>query len=823
MTDKYAINTISLSGFRAYLVPRLFDFRKKRSLAIFAPNGKGKSSLVDGFEFMFSDEGTLERLGLRTTQNKAGHVALAHNMAEARGIESSVEISVSCGKHTDSGKRLASGSERSAPTIATALQGAFVVTPIIRGYELRRFVEERTAEQRYEDVVKWLDLGPLLAVQQNLRELRRKSKAAAESKEPLKQIDTQLAKKTSNALRVWDESAVIAYCNRLLSSLDPDLVLKHLTPFDDAVSSARDRAKVEAEQIGVAGLQQIRKAVVKLAADPKADAATSGLIIAFSKAVEARDSAALVAEKERETAANAVFEAVWRHAAVLFEDNATAPAVCPVCDTPVVESKAGSPEAIRQHIDLHRQELAAFAKAREGLELAQSKLKTQRDSLGISLSSLDALLVGEQKSLQETLQSYLSALSSWTVGEPPDSAPLLAVLNSYLAEIDESIDGIVRKQGDSTYFKVHSKLDEMIELAADHRRVVRELEELGKLNDELTSQSKHIAGEIRKEVQKVLDSLEEPMNAIYARIQNDAAIPVRFELPNEEDTAQQRLGLVVDFATNREGVTPSGYLSDSQIHSLALALRMAAVKMCNAKAPILILDDIVTSYDADHRLAVTALLAEQFSDFQTILVTHDERFFAFLKDHLGDRAWQYKRILQLTPDGPRLHDDRVSDEMIEERWSEGKSAANDMRQAEEEWLLSVCRDFGVDVKIRSVERAYSYERSELAEALAKFLTSRGLTPPLVSGVNNRFLTSLQKGDVENFGSHFQDAQYGSGSLGDEKVRWQEFRSFRDAFSCRKCGKTRFKRPTGLNKPVCNTEKCETQFEFPAAPSAIGAA
>src|SRR5688572_13915310 len=90
MADSYLLKSLTLSGFRAYLTPKTFDFGTKRNLAVFAPNGKGKSSIVDGLEFMFSDGGTLERLGLRTINNHAGVVALAHNLAADRGIESSV-------------------------------------------------------------------------------------------------------------------------------------------------------------------------------------------------------------------------------------------------------------------------------------------------------------------------------------------------------------------------------------------------------------------------------------------------------------------------------------------------------------------------------------------------------------------------------------------------------------------------------------------------------------------------------------------------------------------------------------------------------------
>ena len=68
------------------------------------------------------------------------------------------------------------------------------------------------------------------------------------------------------------------------------------------------------------------------------------------------------------------------------------------------------------------------------------------------------------------------------------------------------------------------------------------------------------------------------MNDIYKLIQGAGATTIRLELPAEDDTNQQRLNLLIDFANNRTGVQPGGYLSDSQIHSVALALRMAAIQ-----------------------------------------------------------------------------------------------------------------------------------------------------------------------------------------------------------------------------------------------------
>ena len=310
------------------------------------------------------------------------------------------------------------------------------------------------------------------------------------------------------------------------------------------------------------------------------------------------------------------------------------------------------------------------------------------------------------------------------------------------------------------------------------------------------------------------------MNDIYKMIQGVGAKPIRLELPGEDDSNQQRLNLLIDFAQNRTGVQPGGYLSDSQIHSVALALRMAAIKQFNAGAPFIALDDIVTSYDADHRRTIAGLIATMFGECQILITSHDERFFNYLKDRLEAKTWQSTRIINLDPTyGPRFADHKISDEMIESRCAGGQSAANEMRQAEEEWLLNMCRDFGASVRIRALEKAYSYERSELASALGGFLKDAKLEPAPVPGVNNRFLASLAMGMIENFGSHFQDVPYGDGSIGDEKTRWKEFKTFRSQFACKKCNRTKFQRPLALKKPVCAHGGCEARFEFAAAGAA----
>jgi recombinational DNA repair ATPase RecF len=825
MADPYFFQSLGLTGFRAYLQPKTFDFSKKRCLAIFAPNGSGKSSVIDALEFILSKDGTLERLGQRAVNNQAGPIALAHNLAEEAKIAPTVAIGIISGKEITNGSRAAGGAKRPIPAVAATINACFAVPPIIRGHALRTFVEIHTPEQRYADVANWLQLGPLVEVQKNLRSLRTQIKTAAEDETALQRVDTQLAKETTQAVKSWNAEAVLSHANSLiLTPLDPALVLAALTALDPAYVELQTRAKAEENTIGLAGLRQIRSAAAGLWLETKdADSdeiVVSGAVPTFDGAVTKLATAESKEAEERDKAAGTAFQALWKAAEPLFAEGVAAPDICPVCITPIVDTVAGSPDAIREHVANHLEDLADYAdakKTRDDSKTAATKAHTQ---LAASLPGLIGLLGDSGAALKSDLVAYQVAVAGWPKNTAPASVDIVASISKLLTTLDKAISDIEAKQGDHTYIKAKAKIDSLLELEGERNLALQTSKELGTLSEALTAQAATISAEIRKKVQGLLDKLQTPMNDIYKMIQGVGAKPIRLELPGEDDSNQQRLNLLIDFAANRTGVQPGGYLSDSQIHSVALALRMAAIKQFNAGAPIIALDDIVTSYDADHRRTIAGLIATMFGDCQVLITTHDERFFNYLKDQLEAKTWHFTRIIGLdTTYGPRFADHKVSDEMIEARWAVGQSAANEMRQAEEEWLLGICRDFGVSVRIRALEKAYSYDRSELASALGGLLKDAKLEPALVPGVNNRFLTSLGTGAIENFGSHFQDVPYGDGSIGDEKARWDEFKTFRNQFACKKCSRTKFQRPLTLKKPVCAHGGCEAQFEF----AAVGAA
>lgn len=819
MDDPTLFHSLTLEGFRAYLQPKTFDFSKKPCLAIFAPNGLGKSSVIDALEFLFSEHGTLDRLGQRALNNQAGPPALAHNGAQAASIAPVVKFKTINGKITAEGSRVAAGNPRPIHAAATAMKAGFVVAPIIRGYTLRTFVEEHKSETRYSDVAGWLQLSPLVEVQKNLRLLRREVKAAADSTSEQIRLDGQLRAETAQVVQAWDDATVLDFVNaKVITPLDPGLTLAALNTADAGYIEVGKRVEGEEKRLGLADLKQIRNSVTalweKCVPEEGGDAEYSGAIFGFEDALSKLPDAYATEADERDKAAGAVFRSVWKEAEKLFVDDTSVLEECPVCATAIGDTAAGSAPAIHKLLITHLEDLESYNDAKTALDEASAAAAQAHNRLLARLPGMiDHLSEEDPDGFRAALIAYQGGIAGWPTEDPPNPAAITAELEARLIGLDKEIADIEEKQGEHTWVKAKASIDRLLILQTDVALATRTTEMLIALHDALSAQAALVSGNIREKVQSLLDTLQVPMNDIYKEIQGHKAKPIRLELPGEDDTNQQRLQLVIDFADNRQGVAPGGYLSDSQIHSVALALRLAAIKKFNAAAPIIALDDVVTSYDADHRRAIGAMLAKMFTDCQIILVTHDERFFNHLKDQLAEKDWQFTRIIGLDPAfGPRFADHKVTDEMIADRWAKGESAANEMRQAEEEWLLGIARGFGVNVRIRQLEKAYSYERSELASAIGGFLSDLKLTPADVPGVNNRFIASLVKGEIENFGSHFQDAPYGEGSIGDEKTRWDEFKVFRTQFEC-VCGRMKYQRPFGLSKPVCAHNKCETQFEF----------
>ena len=74
---------------------------------------------------------------------------------------------------------------------------------------------------------------------------------------------------------------------------------------------------------------------------------------------------------------------------------------------------------------------------------------------------------------------------------------------------------------------------------------------------------------------------------------------------------------------NRTREDPRALTSEGHLDTLGICIFLAFVKKFNEGFPLIILDDIVTTVDANHRENLAKLLLNEFSEFQIIITTHD--------------------------------------------------------------------------------------------------------------------------------------------------------------------------------------------------------
>jgi len=128
----------------------------------------------------------------------------------------------------------------------------------------------------------------------------------------------------------------------------------------------------------------------------------------------------------------------------------------------------------------------------------------------------------------------------------------------------------------------------------------------------------------KEEIQKIYDALQGDFSKYYETLHpgdehHDMKLVVK---PERRGSAEIKCRYY-----HKIDEDPRSYYSEAHLDSLGLCIFLAFVKHFNSEFPIIILDDVIFSIDAEHRNRICELIIKEFKEYQFLITTHDYMWF----------------------------------------------------------------------------------------------------------------------------------------------------------------------------------------------------
>jgi hypothetical protein len=317
-----------------------------------------------------------------------------------------------------------------------------------------------------------------------------------------------------------------------------------------------------------------------------------------------------------------------------------------------------------------------------------------------------------------------------------------------------------------------SKLEAAIALVekgiAAHAGIATAEEEIGGANElaRRAAVAKDAFSKARESaIQKVFDTIAETVLDFYRRLHDfdddsERSECTALELKPTSRAAAGGLRLAIRFLGLADSKDPRAFLSEGHLDSLGLCLFLAAVRSFNPPGSLLVLDDVLTSIDREHRRRVGELLFQEFADYQIVLTTHDEYWYDLLSTSARawgiQGKWAFVKIEGWSIDsGPSLSEVDSSWEFVEAHLTEAdyRELGGPFRLILEDFLkrtaakLELKVKFKLDGKHTAADFVNSGIQDEIRDRLIK------LTPTEETSIRTDVGRVFGQGDLVNFLSH----------------------------------------------------------------------
>lgn len=478
---------------------------------------------------------------------------------------------------------------------------------------------------------------------------------------------------------------------------------------------------------------------------------------------------------------------------------------CPLCLQPKNKNELRTEIAKRlKEIVEAEKKLKAFQDAKELVQ----KLSTERIKRVNLLLSEPLLKLPENEQLKNDLDSIKKKLElieksssiKPSSGEKIKDSESIAFNTSCFRFLD-SLSSRIKKLKDTIKKDNVTEIFSNISASKDAFLKIKTLEKNRKILEKQSSSLSLIYNEFIKAqkegLEDFIDSFSYKINEYYQYMNpNEPFQEIKIVTMGEEDELN---GITIEYKYNGTWVSPpQKYFSESHLNCFGISFFLASVDAFNDINEFIVLDDVISSFDSNHRKRFAQLLFEKFSDKQIILLTHEEEWFRnFVKPLAKKKNWLINEIKWTEVKGTHFEESKGDiKSMIENKLSESNidELGNPIRRYLESTLKEICINLDVKVSFRLNEINEKRMPDELINELKSRIKSKSKDLKEYYQTIDRVANSSILGNLLSHDNPFNP------KIGDLKSFWTDIQEMENIFYCQE---------EGCRKPAVSIKNFDT--------------
>jgi energy-coupling factor transporter ATP-binding protein EcfA2 len=572
------VKRISLANFRGASREITIKFDTSKSLSlIFGENGTGKSTIIDAFDFVCNNNyGSLDNFSISKSASK--YVA-------SYGKKSSQSfVKLEC--DTGTWQALLSGS--SIVTSPKDVPGA----NILRRSAILKLIEQQPSK-RFEELKRFINVPLTEKTENSFRE------AIRETERSFNDCSHSLSQANDTLESLWEQNSK--------KGKSPVEWAKEQVKIDIAVN----QNIVNAIDNFFLFLLDVENSLKLL------DSAQNDELVAVKnvETVEAKKKAFEENRKEQNIELLSLLQEVQK-----YLTNKKDLKECPVCGS------VQDIELLARNITLRIQNMKDAETLSTEVANAHNALKSKQASMFQRerdfIERLKKLIEYIKESLPDEIREIVHLSQEFT-NEVICAADYFASTSVSFLNWHSAFQDLYKKQVEDKKIDIQKAIN-LNDTIKEQLNIVVDKEEQAKVKEKSLLDLKDILGIIEGErkdyIEKILVTVSHEVSQLYSELHPDEKIgEPRFYLkPNVKGS----LEFDASFYGASE-IPPQAYYSESHLDTLGICVFIALAKYYNVESSILILDDILTSVDAQHMDRFMKMLHEQSKFFnQTIVTTH---------------------------------------------------------------------------------------------------------------------------------------------------------------------------------------------------------